>query len=305
MDFSASSPVVRTNSQLSCFGEQPVRTRKTKTPKRVAGQQRLLRRGRSAGMPVTERSLEVVGDHCRRQSAGVLRRTATAQPSPSNFAGLNVRFEKGDITVDHAELRKSVISLRRQFLKSYYGDLNYLSNPELDRTEFAQRVGRFACGVCMISGCAVTAALLLYAAYAMLDHLSLAYTPPDGKADDLMPFWIIWYSSALFVTAGLSPLIALLSYDLSNIVADIVDAYEKKVASTNDGGATEQFLKKYDRTESWLDSLNTRRFPNLTKTCRKSERDLSKLVVNVNDGAVDGKPQKHVTVKEKPKFPLA
>ena len=304
MDFSTYSPVVPTNSQLPCFGEQPVRTRKNKTPKRVAGQQRLLHRGQSAGMPVAERSLEVVGDHCRRQSAGVLRRTVTAQPSPPDFAGLNVRFEEGDITIDDAELRKSVISFRRQLSKSYR-DLNYLSNPELDRTEFAQTVGCLACGVFMFSGCAVTAALLLYAAYAMLDHLGLAYTPPDRKAEDLIPFWLIWYSSAIFFTAGLSPLMAMLSYYLSNNVADIVDAYEKEVASTNDGGATEQFLKKYDRTESWLDSLNTLRFPNLTKKCRKSERDLSKLIVNVNAGAVDGNPQKHVTVKEKPKLPLA
>ena len=99
MDFPASSSIVPTNSQLPCSGQQPARTRKNKTPRVVPGQQRLLRRGRSAGMPAAERSLEVVGDRCRRQSAGALRRTTPAQPPSLDSGSLDVRFEEGDITL--------------------------------------------------------------------------------------------------------------------------------------------------------------------------------------------------------------
>ena len=84
-------------------------------------------------MPPAERSLEVVSDRCRRQSAGVLRRTATAKPPLPDSGSLNVRFEEGDITIDDAEFRKSVIRFRQQLSKSYRG-LNYLNNPELDRS---------------------------------------------------------------------------------------------------------------------------------------------------------------------------
>ena len=306
MDFSASSPVVPTDSQLPCFVQQPARTRKNKTPRAVPGQQRLLRRGRSAGLPAAERSLDVVGDRCRRQSAGVLRRTATVQPARPESGGLNVHFEVGDITINDAEFRKSVISFRQQLSKSYRG-LNYLNNPELDRSEFAERVRHFAyCGF-MFSSFAVTAALLLYVVYAMLDHLGIAYTPPDRKADDFILLWLVWYSSALIIAAVLSPLMALSSYYLANNVAAIVDAYEKKVASTSDESPTEQFLKKYDRMESLLDCLNKLRSSTYITQKRGrpvSARNLPKLVVNVSDSGVDGKPLRHVTVEEKPNFHL-
>ena len=294
MDFSASSHsasshVVPTNSPLPSFAEQSGRTRKNKTPREVPGQQRLLRRGRSAGRSVAERSLDVVGDRDRRQSfAGV--RTA-------DFAGPNVRFEESDITIDDAEFHKSAISFCRQLSRSYR-DLKYLNNPELDRTEFTERVRYLACFVFMCSGCAVTAALMLYAAYALLDYLG---PPPEHSMKDIS--LLMWYSCALILAAVLTPLVAILSHYLANSVAAVVDAYEKKVASTSDESATEQFLMKYDRMESLLDRLNRLRVSTyIAKKCRKTVRDLPKLVVNVSDSGVDGKPLRHVTVEEKPKL---
>ena len=306
MDFPASSSVVPTNSQLPCSGQQPARTRKNKTLSVVPGQQRLLCRSRSAGMPAAERSLEVVGDRCRRQSAGVLRRTAPAQPPSLDSGSLDVRFEEGDITIDDAEFRKSVISFRQQLSKTYRG-LNYLNNPDLDRSEFAERVRHIAfCGF-MFSSFVVTTAPLLYAVFAMLDHLGIAYTPPDRKAEDFYLLWLVWYSSAIIIAALLSPLMALSSNYLANNVAAIVDAYEKKVASSSDESPKEKFLKKYDRMESLLDCLNKLRSSTYITQKRGrpvSARNLPKLVVNVSDSGVDGKPLRHVTVEEKPKFHL-
>ena len=301
MDFPASSSVVPTCSQLSCFGQQPGRTRKNKTPRVVPGQQRLLRRGRSVGMPAAERSLDVVGDRCRQQSAGVPGRTATASPSPPDSVGLNEHFEEGDITIDDAEFRKSVISFRQQLSKSYR-DMKYLNNPELDRSEFAEWVRHFTYDVAVFSGFVVTAALLLYAVYTILDHFGLAHPPPDRKEADF--FLLVCYFSALFLTAGFTPLMSILSFYLSNNVAAIVDAYEKKVASTSDESPTEKFLKKYDRIESLLDCLNKLRCSTyITEEHRRpvSVRDLPKLVVNFSDSGVDGKPLRHVTVEEQPK----
>ena len=302
MDFSASSHVAPTNNQLSCFGQQTGRTCKNKTPRGVPGQQRLLRRGRSTGMPVAERSLDVVADHCRRQSAGVQPRTATAQPAPPDSGYLNVRFEESDITIDDDEFHKAAISFLRQFSKSYHG-LKYLNNPEFDRTEFTERVRYSAYDVSMFWGYAVTGALLLYATYAMLDHLGLANNPPDRKGGDLFPLWLVWYSCAILFTVGLTPLIDMLSNYFANNVAAVVDAYEKKVASTSDESATEQFLKKYDRMESLLDRLNKLRSSTfLTKKRHRSARNLPKLVVNVSNSGPDGKPLRHVTVEEQPKL---
>ena len=297
MDFPASSSVVPTNSQLPGFGQQPARTRKNKTPEVVPGQQRLLRRGRSAGMPAAERSLEVVGDRCRRQSA-------PAQPPPLDSCSLGVRFEEGDITIDDAEFRKSVISFRQQLSKSYRG-LNYLNNPELDRSGFAEWVRYFAYTGFMVAGFTVTAAVMLYAVYSTLDHFGLAHTPPDRKPEDMFPFWLVCYSYAVIPAGFLFPLLSKLSCYLANNVAAIVDAYEKKVASTSDESPTEQFLKKHDRMESLLDCLKKLRSSSyLNEGCRMPVpvRDLPKLVVNVRDSGVDGKPLRHVTVEEKPEL---
>ena len=307
MDFPASSHVVPTHSQLPRFGLQSGRTRKNKTPRGITEQQPLLRGGQStsipsADIPIADRSLDVVGDHCRRQADGVVRRTATAQPLPPDSGGLNVRFEESDITIDDAEFRQSVISFYRQLSKSYHG-LKSLNNPEFDRTEFTERSRFFAYNVFMCSGYAVTGALLLYATFALLDHFGLAYNTPDRKKGDLLPLWLVWYSCAILLTVGLTPLLDMLSYYLANNVAAVVDAYEKKVASTSDESATEQFLKKYDRMELLLDRLNKLRSSTyLTKKRRKSVRDLPRLVVNISDSGVDGKPLRHVAVEEKPKL---
>ena len=300
MDFSASSSVVPTNSQLLHYGQQPVRTRKNKTPRAVPGQQRLLRRGRSAGMPTAERSLDVVGDRCIGQSARVLRRTATAHPSPPDSGGLNVRFEEGDITIDDAEFRKSVISFRQQLSKSYVG-LNSLNNPELDRSELAEWVKYFANGGFLLSSIVVAGVLLLCAVFTSLNYLGLICTPPDSES--LYAFAIFFICGTL-LTAELVPLMARLSYCLANNVAAIVDAYEKKVASASDKSPTERFLKKYDRMESLLDCLNELHFStHVTGERRRlaSVRNLPKSVGNVRDSRVDGKPPTHVTVAEKPK----
>ena len=292
MDFSASSHsasshVVSTNSPLPSFAQQSGRTRKNKTPREVPGQQRLLRRGRSAGMPVAERSLDVVGDRGRRQSFAEVRTADSAGPS--------VRFEQSDITIDDDEFHKSAISFCRQLSRSYR-DLKYLNNPELDRTEFTERVRYLAGVVFMCSGCAVTVALSLYAFYALLDYLG---PPPEHSMKDIG--LLMWYSCALFLAAAFTPLVAVLSHYLANNVAAVVDAYEKKVAS--DESATEQFLKKYDRMESLLDRLNRLRDSTyIAEKRRKTVRDLPKLVVNVSDSGVDGKPLRHVTVEEKPKL---
>ena len=303
MDFSASSPVVPTNSQLPCYGQQPVRTRKNKTPRVVPGPQRLLRRGRSAGMPAAEKSLDVVSDRCIRQSARALRRTATAHPSPPDSAGLNVRFEEGDITIDDAEFRKSVISFCQQLPKSYRG-LNYLNNPELDRSEFAERVRYLTNGGFLFSIFVVAGVLLLYAVFTILDYLDLKLTPSDIKS---MCAFEIFLVCGIFLTGALVPLMSRLSYCLANNVAAFVDAYEKKVASTIDESPTERFLKKYDRMELLLDCLNELHFStHVTGERRRqvSARHLPKLVGNVRDSRVDGKPPTHVTVAEKPKLHL-
>ena len=303
MDFSASSPVVPTNSQLPCYGQQPVRTRKNKTPRVVPGPQRLLRRGRSAGLPAAERSLNVVSDRCIRQSARVLRRTATAHPSPPDSAGLNVRFEEGDITIDDAEFRKSVISFCQQLPKSYRG-LHYLNNPELDRSEFVEWVRYSANGGFLLSIFVVAGVLLLYAVFTILDHLGLISTLHDIKS--LCAFEILLICG-IFLTGALVPLMSRLSYCLANNVAAIVDAYEKKVASTNDKSPTGRFLKKYDRMELLLDCLNELYFStHVTGERRRqvSARNLPKLVGNVRDSRVDGKPPTQVTVAEKPKLHL-
>ena len=303
MDFPASSPVVPTNSQLPGFGQQPVRTRKNKTPRVVPGQQQLLRRGRSAGMPAAERSLDVVGDRCIRQSAGVPRRTATVQPALPDSGGLNVRFEEGDITIDDAEFRKSVISFRQQLSKSYRG-LNYLNNPELDRGEFAERVRYFAYGGFLVSCFAVTTALLFYANYNILDH----FEPVSNASDqDWANILLACFSFSIIFAAGLSLLMHLISYYLANNVAAVVDAYEKKVVSTSDESSTEQFLKKYDRMESLLDCLKKLRSSTYLNGGRRRPvpvRDLPKLVVSVSDSEVDGQPLRHVTVAEKLKLHL-
>ena len=287
MDFSAPSHVVPTNSPLPSFAEQSGRTRKNKRPREVPGQQRLLRRGRSAGLPVAERSLDVVSKRGRRQSFAEVR-TAPDSGGPS------VRFEQSDITIDDAEFHKSAISFCRQLSKSYH-DLKYLNNPELDRTEFTERARYLSCVVLMCSGCAVTVALSLYAFY-LLDCLG---NPPEHSMRNIA--LLLWYSCALFLATAFTPLVAMLSYYLANNVAAVVDAYEKKVASTS--SATEQFLKKYDRMESLLDRLyRLRDSTYITKKCRKTVRDLPRLVVNVGDSGVDGKPLRHVTVAEKPKL---
>ena len=293
MDFSAPSHVVPTNSPLPSFAEQSGRTRKNKTPREVPGQQRLLRRGRSEGMPVAERSLDVVSKRGRRQSFAEVRAATSASP---DSGGPSVRFEESDITIDDAEFHKSAISFCRQLSRSYL-DLKYLNNPELDRTEFTERARYLACVVLMCSGCAVTVALSLYAFY-LLDNLG---NPPEHGMRDIA--LLLWYSCALFLAAASTPLVGMLSYYLANNVAAVVDAYEKKVASTSDESATEQFLKKYDRMESLLDRLNRLRVSTyITKKCRKTVRDLPKLVVDVSDSGVDGKPLRHVTVEEKPKL---
>ena len=309
MDFSASSHALPTNSRLPRFGQQSGRTRTNNTPSGITEQRPLLLGGQStseipsADIPIADRSLDVVDNHYRRQSDGLVRRTTTAQPSPSDSGGLNVRFEEGDITIDDAEFRQSVISFHQQLSKSYHG-LKYLNNPEFDRTEFTERGRFFSYNVFMCSGYAVTGALLLYATFAILDHLGLAYNTPDRKIKgDLLPLWLICYSSAILLTVGLTPLFDMLSYYLANNVAAVVDAYEKKVASTSDESATEQFLKKYDRMESLLDRLNKLRSSTyLTKKHRKSVRNLPKLVVNVTDCGIDGKPLRHVAMEEKPKL---
>ena len=304
VDFPASSSVVPTSSQLPGLGQQPARTRKNKTPRVVPGQQRLLRRGRSAGMPAAERSLEVVSDRCRRQSSGVLRRTAIAQPPPPESGSLDVCFEEGDITIDDAGFRKSVISFRQQLSKSYR-DLNYLNNPELDRSEFTEWARHFAYGAFMSLGFTVTAAVMLYAAYTILDHFGLAHAPPDRKPEDFFLFWLVCYSSAIIPAGLLLPLISMLSYYLANNVAAIVDAYGKKLASTSDESSTEQFLKKYDRMELLLDCLKKLRSSTYVTEGRRRPvpvRDLPRLVVNVGDSGVGGRPLRHVTVEEKPKL---
>ena len=301
VDFPASSSVVPTNSQLPGFGQQPARTRKNKTHRVVPGQQRLLRRGRSAGMPVAERSLEVVSDRCRRQSAGVLRRTATAKPPLPDSGSLNVRFEEGDITIDDAEFRKSVISFRQQLSKSYRG-LNYLNNPELDRSEFAEWMRYFAYFGFMVSGFAVTTVLLSYANYKIVDHFDPVSNASDQNWADIL---LICFLFSIIFAAGLSPLMHLISYYLANNVAAVVDAYEKKVVSTSDESSTEQFLKKYDRMESLLDCLKKLRSSTYLNGGRRRPvpvRDLPKLVVSVSDSEVDGQPLRHVTVEEKPKL---
>ena len=291
MDFSAPSHVVPTNSPLPSFAEQSGRTRKNKRLREVPGQQRLLRRGRSAGLPVAERSLDVVSKRGRRQSFAEVRTATSASP---DSGGPSVRFEESDITIDDAEFHKSAISFWRQLSRSYH-DLKYLNNPEIDRAEFTERARYLAGVVFMCSGCAVTVALSLYAFYL------LGGNPPEHSMRNIG--LLLWYSCALFLATAFTPLVAMLSYYLANNVAAVVDAYEKKVASTSDESATEQFLKKYDRMESLLDRLNRLRVSTfIAKKCKKTVRNLPRLVVDVSDSRVDGRSLRHVTVEEKPKL---
>ena len=312
MDFSASSSVA-SNSQFPCFDQQPEQPRKSekrknKVPKGVPGQRRLMRRGRSSGPPVSKRSSVVVADRCRRPSASVLHQPASAPFAQRVPGDVSLRVEAGDITIDDAEFTRPTINYLQQFCKSFSAAKD-LNNPEIDRSEFAERVRHNTYNVSVYSGSVALAGLLFMGVNALLNRLeeenvrsSPARKDIRQHPVDLLLLLLLWFliSVCIFLIVLMCrPAIGMLSYIPTFNATAIVDTREKKVASDSGVNAAERLLKKYNRMESLLDRLNKLRSSEyLTRSVKRRVRDSPKLTNDVKSGEVGGEAARNVTLKE-------
>lgn len=309
MDFSASSSVA-SNSQFPCFDQQPEQPRKSekrknKVPKGVPGQRRLMRRGRSSGPPVSKRSSVVVADRCRRPSASVLHQPATAPFAQRLPGDVSLCAEAGDITIDDAEFTRPTINYLQQFCKSFSAAKD-LNNPEIVRSEFAERVRHNTFNVSVYSGSVALAGLLFMGVNALLNRLEeeiVRYSPARKDIRphpvDLLLLWFLISVCIFLIVWMCRPAISMLSYIPTFNATAIVDTREKKVASDSGVNAAERLLKKYDRMESLLDRLNKLRSSEfLTRSVKRRVRDSSKLTNDVESGKVGGGAARNVTLKE-------